>query len=88
MLSAHYDHLGTDADGTPYLGANDNASGVAVLLEIARTWHSAGFYPGCTVLFAAWDGEEQGLLGSRHYIENPRYPLANSMGVLTLDMVG
>jgi len=88
VLSAHYDHLGTDADGTPYLGANDNASGVAVLLEIARTWHSAGFYPGCTVLFATWDGEEQGLLGSRHYIENPRYPLANTIAVLTLDMVG
>jgi uncharacterized protein len=88
IVGAHYDHMGQSPDGTTWVGANDNASGVAVMLEIARSWHFQGFLPRRTVLFAAWDGEEVGLLGSRHYVENPSYPLENTVAVLALDMVG
>lgn len=88
VVGAHFDHLGTDPDGAIYAGANDNASGTAALLEIARSWRDAGYRPAVTVLFAAWDGEEQGLLGARHYVANPRYPLTATIGMIQLDMVG
>ncbi|HEY75488.1 MAG TPA: M20/M25/M40 family metallo-hydrolase [Thermoflexia bacterium] len=88
VVGAHYDHLGREPDGAVMHGANDNASGVATMLEIARVWHDAGFRPARTVLFAAWDGEELGLLGSRYYVENPLLPLTRTVAVLNLDMVG
>ncbi|NLG48859.1 MAG: M20/M25/M40 family metallo-hydrolase, partial [Chloroflexi bacterium] len=88
ILGAHYDHVGLDPNGDLYAGANDDASGVAVLLEIARLWQEAGFVPDCTVLFAAWDAEELGLLGSTHYVEHPVYPLESTIGMIQLDMVG
>lgn len=88
IIGAHYDHLGADANGDIYRGANDNASGTAALLEIARSWQAAGFVPDMAVLFAAWDSEEQGLLGAQHYVENPRYPLTATIGMIQLDMVG
>lgn len=88
IIGAHYDHLGADPDGTVWGGANDNASGVAVLLEIARLWQEQGYVPKRTVLFAAWDGEEIGLYGSEYYVKHPRYPLPNTVGMLQLDMVG
>jgi Zn-dependent M28 family amino/carboxypeptidase len=87
IIGAHYDHLGTDANGDLYAGAHDDASGVAALLEIARSWQEAGFVPDMTVLFAAWDSEEQGLLGAFHYVRNPRYPIASTVGMIQLDMV-
>lgn len=87
ILGAHYDHLGTDANGDIYYGAHDDASGVAALLEIARSWQEAGFVPDMTVVFAAWDSEEQGLFGAIHYVRNPRYPLASTVGMIQLDMV-
>lgn len=88
IIGAHYDHMGADPDGTAWVGANDDASGVAVLLEIARQWQEQGYVPKRTVLFAAWDGEEIGLNGSRHYVEHPRYPLRDTVAMLQLDMVG
>ena len=88
ILGAHYDHIGLDPNGDLYAGANDNASGVAVLLEIARIWHQAGYRPDRTVLFAAWDGEEQGLLGSSYYVQHPMRPLTDTVGMIQLDMVG
>jgi hypothetical protein len=88
IVSAHYDHMGIEPDGTIYNGANDNASGVAVVLEIARMWQTQGFQPKRSVLFAAWDAEEKGLLGSAHYVENPMYPLDHTAAVLNLDMAG
>ena len=88
IIGAHYDHLGSDANGDIYRGANDNASGAASLLEIARSWQQAGFVPDATVLFAAWDAEEQGLLGAEHYVQNPRYPLTATLGMIQMDMVG
>jgi Zn-dependent M28 family amino/carboxypeptidase/uncharacterized protein YchJ len=88
ILGGHYDHLGQAPDGAIFAGANDDASGVAVLLEIARLWQEQGYVPQRTVLFAAWDAEEQGLLGSIHYVEHPRYPLDSTVAMLQLDMVG
>ncbi|MBN1995256.1 MAG: M20/M25/M40 family metallo-hydrolase [Anaerolineae bacterium] len=90
ILGAHYDHVGEDPDGTVWPGANDNASGVAVLLETARAWHAQGYVPRRTVLFAAWDAEEIGLDGSRYYVAHPQYPLTTTttIAMLQLDMVG
>ena len=90
VIGAHYDHLGREPDGaiTIMNGANDNASGVATILEIARLWQAQGFRPARSVLFAAWDGEEQGLLGSHHYVQDPVYPLTRTVAMLNLDMVG
>ena len=88
ILSAHYDHMGSSPDGTYWPGANDNASGVAVLLEIARSWREHGFVPRRTVMFAAWDAEEIGLLGSYYYVDHPIYPLESTLSVINLDMIG
>ncbi len=88
IIGAHYDHLGALPDGSFYPGANDNASGVAALLEIARSWQSAGFAPERTVLFAAWAGEEERLWGSQRYVQDPAFPLASTVAMLQLDMVG
>jgi uncharacterized protein len=88
VIGAHYDHLGQAPDGTVWPGANDNASGVAVVLEIARSWQEQGYVPQHTVLFAAWDAEEIGLVGSSHYVAHPRYPLEHTVAMIQLDMSG
>jgi len=94
LLTAHYDHLGLgwpDAhkgdEGRVHPGADDNASGVAVMLELARVFAS-GEGPPRTIAFVAFAGEEAGLLGSRHYVEHPAFPLEQVMGVINLDTVG
>ena len=88
VIGAHYDHLGTEPDGAVMNGANDNGSGVAAMLEIARLWQTQSYHPARSVLFAAWDGEELGLLGSRYYAQHPTYPLTLTVANLNLDMVG
>lgn len=88
VIGGHFDHLGHTPDGTIWAGANDNASGIAALLEIARSWHEQGYVPRRTVLFAAWDGEEHGLFGSIYYVQHPRYPLADTEAAIQMDMVG
>ncbi len=88
IIGGHYDHIGQGPDGTTWAGANDNASGIAVMLEIARIWQEEGFVPRRTVLFAAWDAEEMGLVGSVYYVNHPRYLLPNTVAMLNLDMVG
>jgi len=88
VVGAHYDDLGRDPDGVVYKGANDNASGVATMLEIARLWQAQGFRPARSVLFAAWDDEEMGLKGSLYYVRNPVHPLTGTVAALALDMTG
>ena len=95
VIGAHYDHLGhggdgslaPDAIGQVHNGADDNASGTAAVLELARRL-AAGPRPGCDVVFALWSGEELGLLGSEHWAQQPTLPLERVAANLNLDMVG
>lgn len=91
VVSAHYDHLGRDedADGDGiYNGANDNASGVAGVMAVARALVAASQRPRRSVLFITFCGEELGLLGSKHYVENPLRPLEDTIAVVNLEMLG
>jgi len=85
IVIAHYDHLG-DQNGKHYGGANDNASGVAALLEVARGL--ARERRARSVLFLAVGSEEQLMLGSYHYVANPLRPLDTTRAVVNLDMIG
>ncbi|MYA12851.1 MAG: M28 family peptidase [Gemmatimonadetes bacterium] len=95
VIGAHYDHLGLggfgslspDATGTVHNGADDNASGTAVLIEAARALAS-GPPLAQDVLFIAFTGEERGLWGSAHYVNAPLLPLEGTVAMLNLDMVG
>jgi Zn-dependent M28 family amino/carboxypeptidase len=71
IVSCHYDGLGQAPDGTPYPGADGNASGVAAMLEIARLWQEQHFQPRRSVLFAAWAGGELPYSGA-HYVHDRR----------------
>ena len=87
LLGAHMDHLGMP-NGVLHPGADDNASGVAALLEIARSLAASPRRPRRTLLFAFWTGEEEGKFGSGHYTRQPRWPLATTRAYLNLDMIG
>ena len=94
IVGAHYDHLGLggfgsldpDSSGKVHNGADDNASGAAMLIQIAARLGSAP--PARTVVFIAFSGEELGLLGSSYYVKQPIYPLATTLAMINLDMVG
>jgi hypothetical protein len=95
ILGAHYDHLGRGGSGSlaPWTtdihnGADDNASGAATLIEIARRLASLPDRPTRRIVFIAFTGEERGLLGSAHYTRQPRFPLEKTIAMLNLDMVG
>ena len=87
LIGAHIDHLGVK-DGAVYPGADDNASGVAVLLGVAEAWRRAGFRPHHTILFVGFGAEEVGLVGSTYYVEHPARPLAQLVAMVNLDMLG
>ncbi len=90
IVSAHYDHNGADATQI-FNGADDNGSGVVALIEIAEAYALAakdGRRPKRSVLFAAWNSEERGLLGAWAYTEQPLAPLATIAAVLNMDMIG
>ncbi len=93
VVGAHYDHLGYGdiASATPWRreihnGADDNASGVAALIEIARLLKQR--HPPMTILFLAFSAEELGALGSEHYCSQPALPLENTVAMINLDTVG
>lgn len=88
ILGAHMDHLGFTPDGEICNGADDNASGTAVVMEVARLMKENRVRPKRTIVFALWAGEEQGLLGSTHYVNNPLFPLDRTAVNINLDMVG
>lgn len=95
LIGAHYDHVGY---GTPrnsygpvgyiHNGADDNASGVAGLLEIAQAVTSLPEPPKRTILFAFWDGEEKGLIGSQYWASNPTIALSKVALAINMDMIG
>ena len=85
LVSAHYDHLGVRG-GQVYRGADDNASGVAAMLAAAR-WFRA-HPPRQSLLFVAFDAEEEGLQGARHFVAHPPVPLDRISTVVNMDMIG
>ncbi len=80
-VMAHFDGLGQDPDGTVFQGANDNASGTAVLLEILRLWNEREFTPRRTMLFAVWAGANLDYSGAEAFYDNPSANLAYSQPV-------
>jgi membrane-associated protease RseP (regulator of RpoE activity) len=96
VIGAHYDHLGfghygtsdSSSEGKVHHGADDNASGTAVLLSIAEQLAGAEPKPARTVVFVAFSGEELGLHGSRHYTNRPTFALSAAKAMINLDMVG
>lgn len=85
IVSAHYDHLGVIHDEV-YPGANDNASGTALVLELAAAL--SGETPRCGIIFAFWGAEEMGLLGSSYYNAHPAVPPEKVLCVINIDSVG
>ena len=95
VIGAHYDHVGRGNQtnsfgpfGYVHNGADDNASGTAALLELIDAFSSLTPAPRRTILFAFWDAEEVGLLGSKHWVGHPTRPLADLRLVLNVDMLG
>ena len=95
VIGAHYDHLGRGGEGSLapkegeiHHGADDNASGTAGVLELARLFTDGRPRPRRTIVFMAFSGEEEGLLGSNYYVNHPIVPLANTVAMINMDMIG
>ncbi len=95
LVGAHYDHVGYGRSSNSYgplgyihNGADDNASGTAGLLELMEAFSRLATPPRRSVMFAFWDGEEKGLLGSWHYVAHPSIPLPHTRLFVNLDMIG
>ncbi|HET7909907.1 MAG TPA: M28 family peptidase [Nitrospira sp.] len=87
VLGAHRDHFGQQA-GLLFAGADDNASGTAVMLEVARVLALAPRAPKRSVVFLSFSGEEQGLLGSRLYVSQPIVPMTKTTAMINVDHAG
>jgi hypothetical protein len=91
LVTAHYDHVGTKAEGDGdriYNGANDDASGTASVVEIASALAAMDPKPKRSIVFIALFGEELGLLGSQYYGRHPLFPLAKTIGDINLEHLG
>jgi aminopeptidase YwaD len=95
VIGAHYDHLGLGGEGSLapkegeiHHGADDNASGTAGVIELARLFATQKPKPRRTIVFIAFSGEEEGLLGSNYYVNHPVMPLANTVAMINMDMIG
>ena len=86
VVTAHYDHLGRMGQDTYFPGANDNASGIAILLAIAE--HFKQNKSDKNILFVAFGGEEAGLVGSHYFVNHPTYPIRKIDFVLNIDIMG
>ncbi|AOT70418.1 M28 family peptidase [Geosporobacter ferrireducens] len=87
IFSAHIDHVGTDYDGRYFPGALDDASGMAMVMELARVIKEQKYQPDKTILFVGWNHEEGGIVGSNYYADHPLYPLEKTQ-VVQLDCIG
>ena len=94
VIGAHYDHLGRGGQGSLAVnsteihhGADDNASGTSALIELARQFRKAKSNKR-TLIFISFGAEEEGLLGSKHYVNNPVFPLNKTIAMINMDMVG
>ncbi len=93
VIGAHYDHVGILKAGQPgedliFNGADDNASGTTALMAVAAAFGHSPVKPRRSVLLIAFAAEERGLLGSQSYVEDPLFPLENTVAMVNLDMVG
>lgn len=97
VVGAHYDHVGMGGRGGGSLapgtiavhnGADDNASGTTAMMEVARRMAEDQSVNRRSILFMAFSAEERGLLGSKHYVRNPRWPLEKTVAMVNMDMVG
>jgi hypothetical protein len=88
VFSAHYDHDGPAPDGSYYPGADDDASGTAGVIALARAFSENKVKPKRSLLFAVFGAEERGLLGSYHYVSHPARPLETTRAVINFDMIG
>jgi hypothetical protein len=95
VVGAHYDHVGMGGAGSlapgtiaVHNGADDNASGTTTMLEVAHRLSTNSATNRRTLVFMAFSGEERGLLGSAHYVRNPRFPLEDTVAMVNMDMVG
>jgi hypothetical protein len=87
VIGAHRDHFGRSS-GLWFPGADDNASGTAIVLEVARALGKIGLRPQRTILFVSFSGQERGLLGSRLYTSRPIIPLSSTKAMINIDHVG
>jgi ketosteroid isomerase-like protein len=87
VIGAHLDHVGAQAGTALFAGANDNASGSAAAVEMAEAFVRSKTQPRRSVVFVLFTGEEQGLIGSRYYAENPALPLDKAVAMFNLDCV-
>lgn len=101
VVGAHYDHLGdglgfsaassrarANQRGLIHNGADDNATGTAAVMELARRFAARDKKPGRRIVFICFTAEEMGLLGARHYVENPTFPLEDTVAMINFDMIG
>ena len=93
IIGAHYDHVGYKKNHNPgkdfiFNGADDNASGTAAIMELAKAFGQLNPKPKRSILFIAFLGEELGLLGSEAYVNNPLFPLDKTVAMINFDMVG
>ena len=91
LISAHYDHLGLGPVGEKdriYNGANDNASGVATVIELAHAFAKENPHPRRTMVFLCFFGEEEGLFGSIWYVKHPLFPLDRTVANINFEQLG
>ncbi len=95
VIGAHHDHLGMGAYGSRaqgrkeiHNGADDNATGTAAVMELARRFTSRDKKPARRLVFVCFSAEEMGLLGARHYVDNPSFPLEKTVAMINFDMIG
>ena len=95
IVGGHYDHLGLGGFGAKdpgrveiHNGADDNATGTAAVIELARRFAQADEKPARRMVFICFTGEEMGLLGASHYVENPLFDLKDTIAMINFDMIG
>lgn len=88
VFTGHYDHLGMMGQEAMFRGANDNASGIAMMLNFVKHFSDPKNPPKYSMAFMAFAGEEAGLLGSMHYVQNPLFPLEQIEFIINVDLLG
>ncbi len=88
VFTAHYDHLGQMGKEVYFPGANDNASGIAMLLSLARYYSQPEHKPKCSIAFMAFGAEEVGLIGSMYYAKHPQFPVKSIRFLVNMDILG